>query len=58
MGAGLDFYLTYFKLSIELKMSTGLSNILVNEAAPGHPEYYNAIEKIKSQIWILAFHFE
>jgi len=39
-------------------MSTGLSNILVNEAAPGHPEYYNAIEKIKSQIWILAFHFE
>jgi hypothetical protein len=58
MGAGMDFYLTYFKLSIELKMSNGLRNILVREAAPGHPEYYNAIEKIKSQIWILAFHFE
>ena len=58
LGAGLDFYLTYFKLSIELKMSNGFGNVLVREAAPGHPEYYNSIEKIKSQIWILAFHFE
>lgn len=58
LGAGLDFYLTYFKLSIELKMSNGFGNVLVREAAPGHPEYYNAIEKIKSQIWVLAFHFE
>jgi len=58
VGAGLDFYLTYFKLSVELKMSTGLGNVLVKEAAPGHAEFYNAIEKMKSQIWILAFHFE
>lgn len=58
LGAGLDFYLTYFKLSVELKMSNGFGNVLVKEAAPGHPEYYNAIEKIKSQIWVLAFHFE
>ena len=58
LGAGLDFYLTYFKLSVEIKMSNGIGNVKVNEAAPGHPEYANAIEKIKSQIWILAFHFE
>ena len=58
MGAGLDFYLTYFKLSVELKMSNGLGNVLIKEAAPGHPQFYNAIDKIKSQIWILAFHFE
>lgn len=58
VGAGLDFYLTYFKLSIELKMSNGLGDILVKQAAPGHPQYYNAIDKIKSQIWVLAFHFE
>ena len=56
LGAGLDFYLTYFKLSVEIKMSNGIGNVKVNEAAPGHPEYANAIEKIKSQIWILAFH--
>jgi len=58
MGAGLDFYLTYFKLSVELKLSNGIGNVLVQAAAPGHPQYYNAIEKIKSQIWVLAFHFE
>jgi len=58
LGAGLDFYLTYFKLSVELKMSNGLRDVLIKEAAPGHPQYYNAIDKIKSQIWVLAFHFE
>jgi hypothetical protein len=57
-GAGLDFYLTYFKLSVELKMSTGLANILAGEAHPQYPQYYNAIERMKSQMWILAFHFE
>lgn len=58
MGAGLDFYLSYFKLSVELKMSNGIRDIIVEESFPGHPEYRNAIEKMKSQIWILAFHFE
>jgi Outer membrane protein beta-barrel domain len=58
LGAGLDFYLVYFKLSIELKMSNGLGNVLIKQEAPGHPEYADAIEKLKSQIWILAFHFE
>lgn len=58
LGAGLDLYLVYFKLSIELKMSNGLGNVLVQQAAPRHPEYFNAIEKLKSQLWIIAFHFE
>jgi len=58
VGTGLDFYLTYFKLSVELKMSNGFRDILVEETAPGHPEYNNAIERMKSQIWVLAFHFE
>jgi len=58
MGAGMDFYLTYFKLSIELKMSNGFANVLANESFPGHEEYHNAIERMKSQMWILSFHFE
>jgi len=58
VGGGLDFYLTYFKLSIELKMSNGIGNVLVQDPAPGYPQYVNAIEKMRSQIWILAFHFE
>jgi len=58
LGSGMDFYLTYFKLSIELKMSNGFGDVLVKESAPGNAEYYNAIEKMKSQIWVLSFHFE
>ena len=58
LGTGLDFYLTYFKLSIELKMSNGLGNVLIDESAQGHPKYHDAIEKMNSQIWVLAFHFE
>lgn len=57
-GAGLDFYLTYFKLSIEAKLSNGLTDVLVKEPAPGHSEFYNALEKLRSQMWILSFHFE
>lgn len=58
MGAGFDFYLSYFKLSVELKMSNGFRDVLVKEAAPGHEEYFQVIDKIKSQIWVLSFHFE
>lgn len=58
VGTGLDFYLTYFKLSVELKMSNGFRDIIIDDPAPGHAEYRNAIEKMKSQIWVLSFHFE
>ena len=57
-GAGLDFYLPYFKLSVELKMSNGLRDVLVHDPASGYPEYVDAIKKMHSQIWIIAFHFE
>ncbi len=58
VGTGLDFYLPYFKLSVELKMSTGVRDVLAHDPAPGHQQYTNAIEKLRSQIWIIAFHFE
>jgi len=57
-GAGLDFYLKFFKLSVELKMSNGIANIIADDGYPGFQEYRNAIEKMKSQIWVIAFHFE
>lgn len=58
VGAGLDFYLAYFKLSVELKMSNGFRNIIVNDVPIGYEQYKHAIESMKSQIWVLAFHFE
>ncbi|MCF8223762.1 MAG: PorT family protein [Bacteroidales bacterium] len=57
-GAGMDFYLPYFKLAVELKLSHGLRNVLVRDTAPGYPEYVNSIESLKSTMWVLAFHFE
>ncbi len=57
-GAGLDFYLPYFKFSVELKMSNGLRDIIVHDPAPGNPQFVNSIERMQSQIWIVAFHFE
>ncbi len=58
IGPGLDFYLPFFKLSLELKVSTGLRDVLVHDPAAGYPQYSNAIHKMKSQIWIVSFHFE
>ena len=57
-GAGLDFYLPYFKFSVELKMSKGFRDVVVHQPAPGYPQYADAIERMRSQIWIIAFHFE
>ena len=56
VGAGIDFYLPYFKLTIEAKMSTGLRDIL--EYNPDFPPYFNEIESMRSQMWVLSFHFE
>lgn len=56
VGAGIDFYLPYFKLTIEAKMSSGLRDVLNYNV--GFPPYFNEIESLKSQIWVLSFHFE
>lgn len=59
VGAGIDFYLPYFKLTIEAKMSNGLRDVLVHDDPhPYNPQYVNSIESLKSQMWVLSFHFE
>lgn len=57
-GFGYDFFLTYFKFSVELKMSSGLFNVLANDFAEGGEKYVHAIDRMKSQVIILSFHFE
>jgi hypothetical protein len=64
-GAGIDFYLPYFKLTIEAKMSNGLRDVLVHDKLvspddpyPAQPEYMNSIRSLRSQMWIISFHFE
>jgi len=57
-GAGIDFYLPEFKLSIEVKMSNGIRNVLAHDLTAEDPRYCNAISSLRSQMWVLAFHFE
>jgi hypothetical protein len=56
-GAGIDCYLPYFKMSIELKYSYGFINML-KRRSNSHPEYQNAIDRLNSTLTMLSFHFE
>jgi hypothetical protein len=56
MGFGLDFYLNYFKLSTEIKLSTGLNDRLFHESIP--TTYSSPIEKILTNTWLLSLNFE
>ena len=63
LGYGMDFYLTYFKLGVEIKYSLGLTNILLREdnngpLPPEYSMYSDWIGKITSHMVILSFHFE
>jgi len=57
-GFGIDFYLPYFKLSTEIKLSVGMLNILSPDKADEHPGYVRSIDKLKSRVVSLSFHFE
>ncbi len=54
VGVGFDFYTTFFKLGIEVKMSYGLFDILIKE----DNIYTDGIERINNKIFQLSFTFE
>lgn len=53
-GFGIDWYLVYFKLSTEFKYSFGTKDIIVKE----NIQYSTVIDKLRSRMFILSFHFE
>lgn len=55
IGAGVDFYLTYFKLGIEFKYCFGFMDIMRHEQ---EEEYNRVIQAMKSKIFMVSFHFE
>ncbi len=58
LGFGIDFFLLYFKFSAELKYSIGSRNMLVDDPFPGSEFFVTSIDKLKSRMWVLSFHFE
>ena len=64
VGAGMDFYMQYFKFSIELKYAAGLRDILKTEGKDGKRPYpiieiyTNVIDQLHSRMFLISFHFE
>ncbi len=57
LGGGFDFYFPFFKLSIELRGSWGMFNVLNPRITP-RPEFQNAIQKLRSSVYMLSFYIE
>jgi len=57
LGGGFDFYFPYFKLSIELRGSWGMFDVLKRRTTP-HPEYQNAVGKLRSSVYMISFYIE
>lgn len=54
VGIGTDFFLPYFKFSMEIKMSYGLHDVLIHD----NTFLSNPIDKILPRMFILSLHFE
>ncbi len=54
IGAGFDFYNTYFKLGVEAKMIFGLNNLVVDD----NTLYSGSISQLHSKVFMLSFTFE
>jgi len=54
VGVGFEFYLVYFKLATEIKMSYGITDLLVRE----NNIYTDGIDKLRSKIFQFSLTFE
>lgn len=54
VGAGADFFLTFFKFSVELKLSHGFKNALFQD----HTKLSNPINALYNRIWLVSLTFE
>lgn len=53
-GAGVDFFLPYFKFGIELKASLGMKNLLVRD----NTIFSQSIDRLHSKVFLISFTFE
>ncbi len=58
VGLGFDHFLTFFKLSTEVKFSSGFFNVFANDYAEEGENYALSIKQIRSNVVSLVFHFE
>lgn len=53
-GFGIDYYLTYFKFSTEIKYTVGLFDVLKGDGT----KYSTSIDRMTSKVLFIVFHFE
>lgn len=53
-GAGVEFYLQYFKFAVELKMTQGVKNLLIKD----NTVYSESIDKLNSRVFLVSITFE
>ena len=54
VGGGFDFYLPYFKFGLEIKLTNGVKNILIQDDS----FFSSPLSSLKSQIWWFSITFE
>lgn len=54
VGVGLDFFLEYFKFSPEIKMSTGINNVLIEESTL----WSNPLNRVQPRMFSITLNFE
>lgn len=54
IGAGTEFYTTYFKFGVEAKMGYGFTNLVIDE----DHIYSGSLESLRSKVFLLSFTFE
>ena len=54
VGAGADFFLPFFKLSVEMKTEFGMRNVLIQD----DPPFSAAFDQLRTRSFIISFTFE
>ena len=54
VGGGFDFWMPYFKFAIELKISNGIKNVIIQD----HTFFMNPLESLKTKVWWFSITFE
>jgi hypothetical protein len=54
VGGGVDFFLPFFKLSIEMKTAIGLTNVLIQEES----RFSSPIESLRTRTFVFSLCFE
>lgn len=53
-GGGFDFWLPYFKFGIELKVSNGIKNVIIQD----NTFFMDPLSSLKSKVWWFSLTFE